>query len=278
MPAFRNSNYRPNQYSEERTDQYQQFEEKPYNTSESSEGYRKDYSRSGSIPNFNANYNNRQQYTSKSWVQKTPYQSTRQSYQPEKDRQTPTNMTNPSKYSKPTNFNKPQHPIYNKFQKYPTNFSYQQKTYHEDEEKKLKNEDHENFSANFAGLNDEGNELYYEKETIKKDDNDETFIEFIGIESTCRRCELSFASRNLLHVHIREAKCLKQTALTNLDNSKTHSTVKIVIFKASTSNQNAELGFRSWNFLQAFVKLIPTMKAILICLNTECDATLANKA
>ena len=88
---------------------------------------------------------------------------------------------------------------------------------------------------------------------------------------------MSFASRNLLHVHIREAKCLKQTILTNLDNSKIQNIVKIITFKASIKDQSSELKFRSWNFLQTFIKFISTMKTILICLNIECDATLADK-
>ena len=58
---YRNSNYRSTSYqhSKERTDQYQQFEEKSYNISESFEEYRKNYFRSGFTSNFNANYNNK---------------------------------------------------------------------------------------------------------------------------------------------------------------------------------------------------------------------------
>ena len=124
MPAFKNFNYRADQYQQaekERSDQYQQSFEafKSYeNISESFEKYRKDNSRSNFILNFNSNYNNRQQYTSKPWVQKTSYQSTKQFYQSKRDRQAFANMTNSSKYSKLTNFNKSQHSIYSKFQRY----------------------------------------------------------------------------------------------------------------------------------------------------------------
>ena len=178
MLAFKNFNYRLNQYqySKKRTDQYQQFEKKFYNISEH-EKYRKNYFRSSSISNFNANYNNRQQYD-KFWTQRTSYQSIKQSYQSdqsEKNRQTFTNITNSSKYSKFTNFNKSQHSIYSKFQRYSidskqTNSSYQQKTYHEHEksEQNIENDENQennqnNFSFNFANLNEEDNEVYYEK-------------------------------------------------------------------------------------------------------------------
>ena len=165
-------------------------------------------------------------------------------------------MTNSSKYSKSTNFNKFQHSIYSKFQRYSIdskqiNFSYQQKAYHEHEknEQNIENDENQknnqnNFSFNFANLNQKNNEVYYEKQKID-DDEREIFIEFIDIESNCKRCELSFASRNLLHVHIREAKCLKQTILTNLDNSKIQNIVKIITFKASIKDQSSELKFRS---------------------------------
>ena len=118
MSAFKNFNYRSNQYqySKERSDQYQQFEKefKSYNTFESFEEYRKNYFRVNSISNFKSNSNNMQQYF-KPWIQRTSYQSTKQFYQSKKDRQTFKNIKNSSKYSKFTNFNKFQHSIYNKF-------------------------------------------------------------------------------------------------------------------------------------------------------------------
>ena len=287
MSVFKNSNYRSNQYqySKKRSDQYQQSEKefKSCNISESFEEYRKNYSRANSTSNFKSNSNNMQQYF-KSWTLRTSYQFTRQSYQQKKDRQAFKDIENSSKFSKSTDVSKSQHSIYNKFQRYSIdsqriNPSYQQKASHENEDEKLKDdEEQENFSFNFANFDDEDNELYYEKESIKEDDNDQIFIEFIDIESTCKRCELFFFSRNLLHVHIREAKCLKQTISTNPDTSKTHNIVKIIAFKAFTKDQNSELKFRSWNFFQTFIKLISTMKAILMCLNIECDATLADKA
>ena len=54
--------------------------------------------------------------------------------------------------------------------------------------------------------------------------------------------------------------------------------IKIVISTTATENQDFELRFKNWNFLQAFVKLIFSMKAILICLDTDCEATLADKS
>ena len=64
-----------------------------------------------------------------------------------------------------------------------------------------------NFSFNFEDVDDEKNEMYYEKKAVKDDDNNETFIKFIEIKSKCKRCELIFASRNLLHVYIRRVTC-----------------------------------------------------------------------
>ena len=152
MPAFRNFNYRTDQYQQTekvRSDQYQQFSETfkfHENISESFEDYQKDYSRSTFTLNFKANYNNRQQYV-KSWTQKTSY-SIKQSYQSDQpeNRQAFRDIENPSKYSKSTNFNKSQHSIYNKFQKYSIDFkqsnsSYQQKAYHEHEESEQNIED-----------------------------------------------------------------------------------------------------------------------------------------
>ena len=101
------------------------------------------------------------------------------------------------------------------------------------------------------------------------------------MQSTCKRCEKIFSFKNLLHDHIRMTICVKSNRISKVnlinDTVKNTDTIKIVTFKTSTSNQNAELEFRSWNFFQTFVKLISTMKAILICLNTECDVTLADK-
>ena len=254
MPVFKTFNYRPNQYqySEERSGQYQQSSEafKSYeNISESSEEYRKDYFRANSISNFKSNSNNMQQYF-KPWTQRTSYQSTRQSYQSKKDRQASKDIKNPPKYSKSTNFNKPQHPIYNKFQKYSTNSSYQQKTYHEHEESEQNIEydenqknNQDNFSSNFEGFDDEGNEVYYEKKTVKEDDNNEAFIGFIEIESKCKRCGLIFASKNLLHVHIREVTCQKQ--LNRIMSKDSNTAVKIINSIASTKDQGFDLGFRS---------------------------------
>ena len=289
MSAFKNFNYRSNQYqySKKRSDQYQQSEKKfkSYNISESFEEYRKNYFRVNFTSNFKSNSNNMQQYF-KPWIQRTSYQSTKQSYQSKKDRQAFKDIENSSKYSKSTNFNKSQHSIYNKFQKYSANSSYQQKAYHEHEksEQNIENDENQknnqnNFSFNFENFDDEGNEIYYEKSNTKNDEN--TFVEFVEMQSTCKRCEETFSFKNLLHDHIRMTICVKSNRISKVDlindTVKNTDTVKIVTFKTSTSNQNVELEFRSWNFLQAFVKLISTMKAILICLDTECDATLANK-
>ena len=256
MPVFKTFNYRSNQYqySKKRSDQYQQSSEafKFYeNISESFEKYRKDNFRSNFILNFNANYNNRQQYTSKSWIQKTSYQSTRQFYQSKRDRQMLKNIVNSRKFSKTTNINKSQHSIYNKIQRYTTNsfyfnVSYQQKTYHEEETKILdefeETENQENLFANFADLNEEEHELYYEKQTIKKKDN-ETFVEFIEIKSICKRCEKSFFSKNFLHNHIRKEICLK--LLNEISKIKTSDMIKIVISTTATENQDFKLRFRS---------------------------------
>ena len=289
MLAFKNFNYRSNQYqySKKRTNQYQ-FEEKSYSISESFEGYQKNYFRSSSISNFNTNYNNRQQYD-KLWTQRTFYQSIKQSYQLEnrqtyqsENRQAFSDIENSSKYSK--SINKSQHSIYSKFQRYSidskqSNSSYQQKAYHENEDEELKNDqDQKNFSSNFANLNEEDNEVYYEEQNIKNEKN--IFVEFVEIQSSCKRCEKTFSSRNLLHDHIQMIICVKSNRISKVDlinNTIKSAEIKIVTFKTSINNQNVELKFRSWNFLQAFVKLLPIIKVILICLNTKCDAIFADK-
>ena len=274
-----------------RIDQYQSSENtaRSYGNIFGSSEYRKDYTqRSNYFAYTYSNNSNRQQFTSRSWsYQKIPntYRSIKQFFQSDqRDRQMLKDIVNSREFSKTTDINKPQHSIYNKIQRYTTNSSYfnasyQQKAYHEKETKIPdefeETEDQENLFANFADLDEEGHELYYEKQTIKNEDN-ETFVGFIEIESICKRCEKSFFSKNLLHNHIRKKICLK--LLSEISKIKTSDMIKIVTSTTATENQDFELRFRSWNFLQAFVKLIFSMKAILICLDTDCEATLADKS
>ena len=104
------------------------------------------------------------------------------------------------------------------------------------------------------------------------------------MQSSCNRCEENFSSRNLLHKHIRKTTCTKASQLSKDEQANkkvdyhTSKEIKIITSIASTCDQDKGLEFRSWNFLQAFVKLISIMKVILICLNTECDAILADRA
>lgn len=282
LPFRSSSSYRISQYqSPENT-------VKSYGNTSGASGYRRDYTqRSNYPPNTYLNSSNRQQFTPRPWISQkaqNAYQPIRQPYQSDqKDRQAPKDLGNPPEFPKPTGLHKPQHPIYNKFQKYPAdpqypNSSYQQKAYHGEEDNDLEEpkniEDQENYTSNYAGLDDEGHELYYEEQSVKEED--ETFVGFVGIESTCKRCGESFSSRNLLHSHIRKALCLKRA--NQVSKEKPQDKVAIITSMASTSDQGSGLGFRSWNFLQAFIKLIPLMKAILVCLDTGCGATLADRS
>ena len=126
-------------------------------------------------------------------------------------------MKNLSKFVKFTDFNKSQHSIYSKFQKCSNDsqnlkIQYQQKTYHEKKKnnfEKSENVSNQNFASNFVDLNENNNEIYYEKQSVN--DDKEVFIEFIKIKFIRKRCEISFAFKNLLHNHICKIICLKQS-------------------------------------------------------------------
>ena len=214
------------------------------------------------------------------------YQSFKQNYRSKlKDRQVLKNMTNFSEFLKIRDFNKSQHSIYNKFQRYSNdllnlnfNVQYQQKVYHEnkndDYQQEVENiENGENYDSNFTDIDEERCEVYYEEQHIKSEN--EIFVKFVEMQSTCKRYKEIFSSRNLLHNYIRKKLCTKRHYISK--KKQTSKKIKIIAFIASTHDQSDELEFRSWNFLQTFVKLISIIKVILICLDTKCEAVLANR-
>lgn len=101
-------------------------------------------------------------------------------------------------------------------------------------------ENQKNFISNFANFDDKKHEIYYKKQTIENENEQETFVDFVEIQSICKRYEEFFISRNLLHNHIRDIKCLKQfdRVLTNSNSSKfeIQHTVKIITFMTSTND------------------------------------------
>ena len=64
---------------------------------------------------------------------------------------------------------------------------------------------------------------------------------------TCKRCKLFFVSKNLLHVYIREARCLKQInqLIAASNKTKIQNIVKIISFSTTTKDQNFDLKFKS---------------------------------
>lgn len=101
------------------------------------------------------------------------------------------------------------------------------------------------FLFNFASLNGNKREMYYEEQKLKNENVSETFVDFIEIESTCKRCEIFFASRNLLHMYILEIKCLKQSNQIFTQFKNQNNIAKIITFTTPTEEQNFELKFRS---------------------------------
>lgn len=114
----------------------------------------------------------------------------------------------------------------------------------------LKNDKNQmNFVSIFASLNENDNEMYFEEQKIENENEDKAFVDFVNEESICKSCELSFASKNLLHVYIRKIKCSKKSnkALTNSNysNLRLQNIIKIIIFKTFTKDQNFELKFKN---------------------------------
>lgn len=78
---------------------------------------------------------------------------------------------------------------------------------------------------------------------MKEKNNNETFIDFVEIESTYNSCNLIFTSKILMHANIREVNCLKLS--TQINQTISHQFIKIVNFIASTKNQDFDLQFKS---------------------------------
>ena len=70
---------------------------------------------------------------------------------------------------------------------------------------------HENtVSINFAEYDQNENELYYEEQTLTKNDFDEIFVDFVDLETKCKHCRKIFFFNNKLHFHLRHDHCIKK--------------------------------------------------------------------
>ena len=120
---------------------------------------------------------------------------------------------------------------------------------------------HDEMPINFADYDEHENELYYdESEAIAHDiqQEDETFVEFVDIETKCFNCNDVFTFRSKLHKHLRDECTTSYPKLstefevttmpvkieTPLEPQTTRKT-KIVSSTASTKDKDFDLAFRN---------------------------------
>ena len=184
-----------------------------------------------------------------------------------------------------------------------------QKTYQTtvEDEKNDQSMKHENtVFINFAEYDKDDNKLYYEKQTVAKNDSDEVFIDFVDLETRYKHCRKIFSFNNKLHFHLRHEQCIKKVdkveriAFTKTsfsdsstfaqtiditmysaemitDNKINFALIEIIESKTSIEKLSFDIEFRNWNFLKALVKFFVADSRIHVCVDTECEATLKNK-
>ena len=108
----------------------------------------------------------------------------------------------------------------------------------------------------------------------------ETFADFIEIETVCKRCQKTFSFNNKLHAHLRLDMCFKRqksNSFTNQTCALLSESIEIIKFNASFNDLEFDVEFRNWNFLKTLLKIFSTDEETYVCLNIECDATLCDK-
>lgn len=150
------------------------------------------------------------------------------------------------------------------------------------------------YQAEVTSDNEEDNTMFndYEPEASIHDDDDyemedEAFVNFIGISSSCTHCTEQFPSNNKLHKHIREgcpakgqkaAPPASQRPLPATTRWPPKSAHTIVQSKVQASQLGDGNGFRSWNYLEAVIQFFPSAStSTSVCLDTGCGSTLADK-
>ena len=138
--------------------------------------------------------------------------------------------------------------------------------------------DEKKISINFAEYDETNNEFFYEKQTC--DEMNETFADFIEIETVCKRCQKTFSFNNKLHVHLRFDMCFKKqknNSFTNQTCALFIESIEIIKSNASFNDFEFDVEFRNWNFLKTVLKFFSTDEETHVCLDIECDATLCDK-
>ena len=98
---------------------------------------------------------------------------------------------------------------------------------------------------------------------------------------TCRRCQASFSSKNLLHKHLREDHCATSQPSKE---AHVHFAQATEIIKSSASDNSAVNArvpqhiLRLYHYLRAKIKLSPRAIAELVCWDTGCSVTLIDRA
>lgn len=128
-------------------------------------------------------------------------------------------------------------------------------------EKKSKNN---NISINFAGYDDNGKTLYYEKSTVNGYENDKILVGLIDIEIFCSHCKKNFPLRTKMHKHLKTRcpKFSKKNFTFNeilampikFVNAKVFNQKQIIKSIASSANKNYQLIFRVWNCTEIIIQ------------------------
>ena len=136
-----------------------------------------------------------------------------------------------------------------------------------------KNDDHEN-SSNYRDLN------YFDSNYEKLSDS-ECIIDanYTSLEITCRRCQSSFSSNNLLHKHICINVCFSRRFKKNIMNTIAYNTTEIKIVRSKVNSNKdieSEYDFRKWQYVIASIALNKNETSKSACLDTKIEITLVD--
>ena len=169
------------------------------------------------------------------------------------------------------------------------------------------------YDDSYIGQDDFNNDIYYGNNgnsgSPEEQGQHEAFAGFVGFSSECDNCHMSFPSRTKLHKHLRTDCSSRQKQMSPLSTAASNGPLGVPLLPkqddvlsehddndlvvqanmvsadtlivpstASNEGMGAGLGFRSWNYAQAAVRLAPHLENVLVCLDSGCGASLIDRA
>ena len=114
--------------------------------------------------------------------------------------------------------------------------------------------------------------------------HDNSFTEFVGIQTYYRNCNLTFSSKSKLYKHLRAEYYSKSPYSTSKPLIDTHTNINAFAMKIIQSDSkdrarlDTDFSFRDWNYAYIPLQFIPnTAKDKKEYANSEINITLADK-